>query len=229
MVEERPYSTVEDRHLAGLAGGNSANSRETVIMVREPEPDIKAGDIVMHQAGRKKVPVMVREVLSVDQMHKSKLFKIFYRYLTKEESGKAMEKTCPHCGKTFITTDGRQKYCSVRCRVAAADEKRLKKEAEEKEANDEVSEKTAEIPETPENPITPEPLAPEPSVIGKSYGDYSKEFPDYFRPDNKNIRAAKKILELVPQDSDYTLKISLESADIQLAVTLCRNGKGNAD
>jgi endogenous inhibitor of DNA gyrase (YacG/DUF329 family) len=223
MVEERPYSTVEDRHLAGLAGGNSANSRETVIMVREPEPDIKAGDIVMHQVGRQKVPVMIREVLSIDQMHKSKLFKIFYRYLSKEEK-KKMDKTCPYCGKQFIATDGRQKYCSVKCRVAAADEKRLKKDQEEKEVIDETNNAAAETPE----PLAAEP-APEPAVIGKSYGDYNKEFPEYFRPDGKNIQAAKKILELVPQDKSYTLKISLESDDIQLNVTLCGGEKGNAD
>ncbi len=234
MITEMSYMSVTDRQSS--MPSQSASNRETVILVKEPEPDLKPGDIVMHEVGHKKIPVVVREILSVDQLHKCKLFKIFWGY-PKEEA--KMEKTCPQCGKVFMQSGPRQEYCSVKCRVAAADKKRL----ERKEA--------IAAQEGPDDPAAAVPVEETPVMLGEPEAEptemeMKEDVPvtlrDRFKkmienngfqwpepePEDRNIKAVKRLLKMLPQDEEYTLKINLESGSVQLAVTLI-GGQKNAD
>lgn len=230
------YADAGERH---SSAASPAGCRETVIKVDDPDPNIKPGDIVIHEISpRKKIPVIVREVVDIVPLHKSKLFKIVWRFPNKEE---IMEmKTCPHCGKQFMPNSGRQEFCSVKCRIAAADKKRLAgKNKPEMVIPDcvtpdnlvpEIKEDAAAEPEkipavTPVMPapagITPEESTP-PELSGPLWVEPELE------PDDKNIRSAKKLLKLIPKWEAYTLKISLEAENIGLNVTLI-GGNKNAD
>lgn len=226
------YADAGERH---SSAASPAGCRETVIKVDEPDPDIKPGDMVMHNiSSRKKIPVIVRDVLDIVPLHKSKLFKIVWRFPNKEE---IMEmKTCPRCGKQFSPNSGRQEFCSVKCRIEAADEKRLAGKNKPETVPDcvtpdnlvpEIKEDVAAEPEkipavTPVMPapagITPEELMP-PELRGPLWVEPEPETED------KNIRAVKKLLKLIPKGEAYTLKISLEADNIQLNVTLARDNK----
>lgn len=208
------YADAGERH---SSASSPAGCRETVILVKEPDPDLKPGDLVMHEVGHKKIPVVVREVIDVVPMHKSKLFKIFWGY-PKEEA--KMEKTCPQCGRMFTPVSNRQEYCSKQCRIAAADKKRL----ERKEA--------LVVPEGPDDPAAvvpeetpvmlgePEAEPMEMDMENEPKNDSPRWAEPEPQPEDKNIRAAKKILKLIPKDEAYTLKISLEADNIQINVTL---------
>lgn len=223
------YADAGERH---SSAASPAGCRETVIKVDEPDPDIKPGDIVLHEVGHKKIPVIVREVVDIVPLHKSKLFKIVWRFLDKEEM---MEmKTCPHCGKQFMPNSNRQEFCSVKCRIEAADEKRLTEKNKPESVPDCV------IPDSPSIEIkedvaaTSEP-APEPAEIPAATTAetnpikirHTSQYEDP-EPEDKNIRATKKLLKLIPRGEAYTLKISLEADTIGLNVTLI-GGKKNAD
>lgn len=225
------YADAGERH---SSAASPAGCRETVIKVDEPDPDIKPGDIVIHEISpRKKIPVIVRDVVDIVPLHKSKLFKIVWRFPNKEE---IMEmKTCPHCGKQFMPNSGRQEFCSVKCRIEAADEKRLEKKKTEPvpdyvipdsqtvEVKEDVAAAPAEIPAVA--PVIPDPAGktPEESTPLELSGPLWVE-PE-LEPDDKNIRAAKKLLKLIPKGEAYTLKISLEAENIGLNVTLIGDKK----
>lgn len=226
MITEMSYMSVTDRQSS--MPSQSASNRETVIMVKDPDPDLKPGDIVLHEVGRKKIPVVVREVLSVDQLHKCKLFKIFWGYPQKEEA--KMEKTCPQCGRVFTPASGRQEYCSKQCRIAAADKKRLERK-EAIAAQDGPDDPAAAVPveETPVMPGEPEaePMEMEEDApvtlrdvfekaIGNGVLPWSEPEPE---PEDKNIKTVKRLLKMLPQD-EYTLRINLESGSIDMSVTL---------
>lgn len=191
----------------------------------------------MHEVGHKKIPVVVREILSIDQLHKCKLFKIVWRFLTKEEMMDV--KKCPHCGKQFMPNSGRQEFCSVKCRIEAADKKRLAGKNKPDmvipdcvtpdnlvpEIKEDVAAAPAEIPAVA--PVIPDPAGktPEESTPLELSGPLWVE-PE-LEPDDKNIRAAKKLLKLIPKDEAYTLKISLEAENIGLNVTLIGGNKNS--
>jgi uncharacterized OB-fold protein len=176
-------------------------------------------------------------VVDIVPLHKSKLFKIVWRFLTKEE---IMEmKTCHRCGKLFMPDSNRQEYCSFKCRVAAADKKRL----ERKEA--------IAAQEGPDDPAAAVPVEETPVMLGEPEAEptemeMKEDVPvtlrDRFKkmienngfqwpepePEDRNIKAVKRLLKMLPQDEEYTLKINLESESVQLAVTLI-GGQKNAD
>lgn len=216
------YADAGERH---SSAASPAGCRETVILVKEPDPDLKPGDMVTHEVGHKKIPVVVREILSIDQLHKCKLFKIFWRFLSKEEM---MEmKTCPHCGKQFLPNSGRQEFCSVKCRIEAADKKRLAGKNKPEMVPDCVTPDSL-VPEIKEN-VAPA-LAEIPAatteetnpILVRDTSQYEEP-----EPEDKNIRAAKKLLKLIPKDEAYTLKISLEAENIGLNVTLIGGNKNS--
>lgn len=151
-------------------------------------------------------------------------------------------KTCPHCGRTFVPASGRQEYCSKQCRIAAAGKKRLEAKAKESEVPDCVISdgpddpakeiQTADLSGTPDVDLTKknpaeaaEPDIPAvPDVLKKTDPSWREPEP---APEDKNIRAVKKILKLIPINEPCTLKISLEAGSIQMSVTIVRDGPDN--
>lgn len=229
ITEWAGYKGLTDRH-AKEASYTPAGCRETVIRVPHDRP-IKVGDIVQHEVSPgKKIPVVVQEIMRVVPMGNQDWVKIFYRKLKEGEEKEMERKTCPHCGKPFIPASGRQEYCSKQCRIAAADKKRLEAKAEE------MGVPGCIIPDGPDDPAAGAPEMPEVNPLEKMPAGAAEpdiqEVPDAMAkaepswrgpepsPDDKNIKAVKKILKLIPTDDPYTLKISLESGSIQLAITI---------
>ena len=145
-----------------------------------------------------------------------------------------MEKTCPQCGRMFAPASGRQEYCSKQCRVAAADKKRLETKAMAMDTPDCVipegpDDPAAAVPvETPVMPGEPEAEPTEMEMENEPENDaplWSEPEP---KPEDKNIKTVKRLLKMLPQDEEYTLKINLASGSVQLAVTLIGGQKNES-
>jgi hypothetical protein len=97
----------------------------------------------------------------------------------------------------------------------------------------------AAVPEGPDDPAAAVPVEETPVMLGEPEAEptemenepennaplWTEPEP---QPEDRNIKAVKRLLKMLPQDEEYTLKINLESGSVQLAVTLI-GGQKNAD